>query len=271
MAYSTRRKKLQSQTSVILLYHLMFGPSITICTSELSSFINLKDRNFLCESESLLLKSSPNTYLECARKCKRQADCTAFTFTAYNISRHATGLKLGSCSWCPANNIVNVSYTANDLHVKTWYNVLGNLVQPPDLTMLEIPGALSVGRYLIVYGRIPNPPPNRSRVTIFPQQGTDYAARVAPHFDHTRPTGKREIEVLKINYRIKGKYYTYTFRDFFPFSAGQKFDIGFLATRTGFAVYIDGTYMVTVTTTSYMVGDIGFISSQNVELFMITF
>ncbi|GFO44375.1 hypothetical protein PoB_007088000 [Plakobranchus ocellatus] len=255
MVYPTTRKKLRSQTSatlIWLLYQLIFGPSIAICTSELSSFTTLKDRNFICESESLLLKPSPSTYLECARKCKRQADCTGFTFTPDGVSLHATGLKLGLCSWCPASNIVNVSYTATDPHLEFWYNVLGNLVQPPDFTVLEIPGALSVGRYLIVYGRIPNPPPSLSRVTIFPQQGSDYAARVAPYFNYTRASGKQEIEILQINYRVSGTYYTDTFGDFFPFAAGQTFEIGFLAKRTGFAVYIDGTYMVTITATSYM-------------------
>ncbi|GFO44379.1 gypsy retrotransposon integrase-like protein 1 [Plakobranchus ocellatus] len=274
VACSTRRMDLRIQTSVIFLwsfYQLIFGPSITICASELSSFINANIRNVTCESEPLLLKPSPSTYLECARECKRQTGCTAFTFTPDNVSHRGTGLKLGLCSWCPANNIVNVSYTATDLHLKTWYNVLGHLVQPPDLTMLEIPGALSVGRYLIVYGRIPDPLPSLSRVTIFPQQGSDIAARVAPHFNQTLDSKAPVIELLKINCKINGTFYMNTFEDIFPFWAGQTFEIGFLATRTGFAVYIDGTYMITITTTSYMVGDIGFISSENVELLMITF
>ncbi|GFO15190.1 hypothetical protein PoB_004169500 [Plakobranchus ocellatus] len=170
MANSSRSKRLRSQSLVVLIwlfYQLIFGPSITVCTSELSNFVKLRNRIFICESDSLLLKSSSSTYLECARKCKGQADCTVFTFTPYTARRQSTGLNLGTCAWCPANNIVNVSHTATGPQFKTWYNVLDNVVQWQNFTKLEIPGALSVGRYLIAYGRIPDPAPDLTRVTIF--------------------------------------------------------------------------------------------------------
>ncbi|GFO39448.1 hypothetical protein PoB_006595300 [Plakobranchus ocellatus] len=257
-----------------LLYYVMISSCLSPCTSESFGFVRLKDVKLICESDLVLLTPSASKSLECARECKRRADCTAFMFTPLSgVSQStATKGKLGMCSWCPAFSIVNVSYTAGDPQLETWRNILGYLVHPPENTDLEIPGALSVGRYLAINGRVPDPPPDRIRVTLYPNSRLhtrvpDIALRIMPRFQHRGHTN-----TLVVTCRIE-----YVFREtvfpegVFPFSAGQNFEIAVLATPSGFSVYIEGIFMTAVNDSAFMVGDVRFINVEKAEFSMISF
>ncbi|GFO32196.1 hypothetical protein PoB_005870100 [Plakobranchus ocellatus] len=146
-----------------LLYQVIFRCSSYSCPSKLFTFVKQTDHELLCEFDFAPLMPSPGNHLVCAETCWRHSECTAFIFTAYNASFQGTvtGSGLGICSWCPPNNIAGISLFSSDPQVEIWFNVLGKLKSPPSKKYLPIPGALSIGRYLVVRGRVPKPPPDR--------------------------------------------------------------------------------------------------------------
>ncbi|GFO22923.1 hypothetical protein PoB_004942800 [Plakobranchus ocellatus] len=269
-----RNNRFRSQklvTLIWILYHMIVQPSH--CISESSQFVKLETLKFVCAVDLLPLTLSPggSKYLECARECKRQPDCTAFVFTPYDVSLQPAGVKLGTCLWCPANNISDVDHTVAQLDSEIWQHVLGYVMQPQNRIELEIPGALSIGRYLTVYGRVPDPAPKRFCVTIHPYnrlQKEDWAVRISPRFNYLGH--KKE---LFINGRINSEYVdnnTYKGKSF-TFYKGENFEIAILATTSGFAVFINGVYIKTVQATGYMAGDIGFIELRYVEVFRVAY
>ncbi|GFO22926.1 hypothetical protein PoB_004943100 [Plakobranchus ocellatus] len=94
-----RNKRIRGQklvTLIWILYHMIVQPSH--CISESSQFVKLQTLKFVCAIDLLPLTSSPggSKYLECARECKRQPDCTAFMFTPYDVSLQPAGVKINS-------------------------------------------------------------------------------------------------------------------------------------------------------------------------------
>ncbi|GFO22920.1 hypothetical protein PoB_004942500 [Plakobranchus ocellatus] len=258
-------------TLIWILYHVIVQPSH--CILESSQFVKLETLKFVCAVDLLPPTSSPggSKYLECARECKRQPDCTAFMFTPYDVSLQSAGVKLGACLWCPANNIADVDHTVAQPDSEIWQYVLGYIMQPQNDIQLEIPGALSIGRYLTVHGRVPDPTPERFLVTIQPYsrlQKKDWAVRVSPRFNYNGFKG-----ALAANGRIDSVLVDNNLHwdNYFNFYEGQIFEIIILATTSGFAVFTNGLYIKTVQSTAYMAGDIGFIEVREVEVFRVAY
>ncbi|GFN77067.1 receptor-type tyrosine-protein phosphatase delta [Plakobranchus ocellatus] len=251
--------------SCLLFYGLLF------CASGFTSTRFVKDtqRKLICTSVLVPLTSSPVSYLECARKCQHQPDCTAFMFSPENsISPSATSdARSGTCLWCPADSIVNISYTPADPQLETWVNIQGYLMSPPTTgESMAIPGGLSVGRFVVFQGRVPEPAPRRSLLTLFVNDTDNVAVRVSPRFDFDG-----HVNRLLINSRIDSQWKTQVFPEgFFPFSPGQNFEIAVLATTGGFTVYIDGEFIKTVTRTAHMAGDVRYASIEDFEMFFVT-
>ncbi|GFO22929.1 hypothetical protein PoB_004943400 [Plakobranchus ocellatus] len=260
-------------TLIWILHHVIMQPSH--CISKSSQFVKLETLKFVCGVDLVPLTSSPggSKCLECARECKRQPDCTAFMFTPYTVSLQPAGVKLGTCLWCPANNIVDVNYTVAQPDSEIWQHVLGYVMQPQNDIQLEIPGALSIGRYLTVHGRIPDPAPGRFIVTIYPyhtfsSDDPNWAVRVSPRFNHA---GYKRA--LVVNGKINSTFVDNSihYGKYFTFYKAQSFEIAILATTSGFAVFTNGVYIKTIEATRFMAGVIGFIEVTDVEVFWVTY
>ncbi|GFN87811.1 galectin-4-like [Plakobranchus ocellatus] len=227
-----------------------------------SHFAKLDDRQFICESDLLPLTSSPSDHKKCATMCQRQSNCTAFMFVPHNSSSH--GDELGTCSWCPPHNITSVSYTPA---VQLWLNLLGYMTTLPFRTFMPMQGALCIGRYVAVRGRIPDPAPDRFGVLIVTEIYVDYPINLVIRFNeggytnrltvHTRVDKDWDMEVLP--------------EGVFPFVAGQDFEVGVLATKEGFSLFVDGVYLTKATRTKFMLCNINYIWLDVSEYYNVVF
>ncbi|GFO33995.1 hypothetical protein PoB_006050000 [Plakobranchus ocellatus] len=258
----TMRGHILSLVRCWLLHHVIVQFSICTLASESTRYVRYNDRSLICNSDLIPLTSSPANYLVCARTCERQPDCTAFMFT-----RNSPGVQGTTCSWCPANDIVNISYTPADPLLVTWTKILGYLVFPNNSSIQEpIPSTLSVGRVVIFQARVPDPAPQRSFFSLCVNKLHKIAVRVAARFNYN---GDQERVVISTQKAWQWEL-AYSPEDFFPFSPGQKIEIAVLGRSEGFDVYLNGDYIRTVNRTASWVGQINYVEVENFEEVLIT-
>ncbi|GFN76567.1 hypothetical protein PoB_000307300 [Plakobranchus ocellatus] len=273
MVHMHRRKIVQDHVALLsfrwLLYHVILGSSL--CKDALGStdFVKDSDHGLICKSDLIPLMPSPASHLMCARMCKREPDCTAFMFDRQNSSfpGASTSERSGTCLWCPANDILSISFTPADPQLETWFNVRGFLVSLPTKDeLVPIRDVLAtVGRSVIVQGRVPEPVPRRCRFTLYVNDTESFAVRVSPHFHF-----HGYINKLFVNSKIENQWDTHIFPDN-PFSAGRNFEIAVLARNNGFDVYIDGVFMKTLTQTAHFIGHIRYTSVLDFEDVIVRF
>ncbi|GFN77662.1 hypothetical protein PoB_000416800 [Plakobranchus ocellatus] len=255
-----------------LLYYLIVWSSVCTCALGSTTFVKYTDRKFICRPDPVPLRLSPGwgNNLACARQCQRQLHCIAFMFTPHNtISQNtATGARPGTCLWCPASTIVNISFTATDPLLETWINVLGYLVQPKNRELFAIPGALSVGRIVILQGRVPDPVLHSSQFTLYINNSENVAVGISPRF-LSHKNFKRVAILTRINGEWKEEYLWP--KGFFPFPPGGKIEFAVLATGEGFRVYINGDFTVTVTSTAHWLDEVGYAAVRNINEALVTF
>ncbi|GFO40453.1 galectin [Plakobranchus ocellatus] len=230
---------------------------------ESTRYVRYNDRTLNCRSDLIPLTSSPANNLVCAIKCKRQPDCTAFMFT-----RNNPGVQDAACSWCPANDIVSISYTPADPLLETWVKTLGFLVFPNNPFIKElIPTTLSIGQVLFFQGRVPDLLPDRCIFSLNVDSSASIAARIEARFNYAHDENRVVIFTLR-----NSAWNTFYFpREFFPFSSGQKVDIAVLGTSEGFDMYLNGEYIKTVTSTTDWVGQINLVIVTDYEEVLVTF
>ncbi|GFO33994.1 beta-galactoside-binding lectin [Plakobranchus ocellatus] len=258
----TMRGHILSVMRCWLLHHVIVQLSICSLASESTRYVRYNDRSLICNSDLIPLTSSPANYLECARTCERQSNCTAFMFT-----RNSPGVQ-GTCSWCPANDIVNISYTPADPLLETWTKILGYLVFPNDPSIQEpIPSTLSVGRAVIFQARVPDPVTQRSFFSLCVDNKLEkIAVRVAARFNYH---GDQERVIIS-NHKDWYWELAYSPEGFFPFSPGQKIEIAVLGRSEGFDVFLNGDYIRTVNRTATWVGQINYVEVADFEEVLIT-
>ncbi|GFO35655.1 galactose-binding lectin l-1 [Plakobranchus ocellatus] len=259
----TMRGHMLSVMRCWLLHHMIVQFSICTLASESTRYVRYNDRSLICNSDLIPLTSSPVNYMVCAIKCNRQPDCTAFMFT-----RNSPGVQGTPCSWCPANDIVNISYTPADPQLETWIKILGHSEFPNNSSIKEtIPKTLSVGRAIIFRARVPDPAPKRTLFSLNVNRSENMAVRVGARFNFGG-----DIERLIIYTRMDLAWKSYYFpQGFFPFSPGQKIEIAVLGRSEGFDVFLNGDYIRTVTRTAIWVGQINYFISKDFEEVSITF
>ncbi|GFO28416.1 galectin [Plakobranchus ocellatus] len=247
-----------------LLYHVIGWSCICTCVLASTGFIKYTDRTLVCDPDRALQTSALGTNLACARKCKEQLVCTGFML---QLESERAGARLGTCLWCAANAVVNISYTPTDPPTVTWIHVLGQLLNP-DKDILDISSSLSVGRIVTLQGTVSDPVPDHSEFSVYTKNDWNIAVAISLHFAyhgynntiliHTRTDGSWNTEA-----RLPEGY--------FPFPPGGKIDFAVLATSEGFRVYINGDFVFTVTSTASWVGTIGHVSFKKINDVWITF
>ncbi|GFO25354.1 hypothetical protein PoB_005185900 [Plakobranchus ocellatus] len=245
-----------------LLYQVIVQSSICTLVSGSTKYVRYNDRTFICKSGLIPLTSSPATHLMCAVKCDQQPDCTAFMFIRYN-----PGVQVAACSWCPANDIVNISYTPADPLLETWAETLGYVRFPNNAYIHEpIPTTLSIGRVVIFQARVPDPVPTRCVFSLQVDKIQNVAVNVAARFNFD---GDQERVVIATQKAWEWQL-AYSPEGFFPFSPGQQIEIAILGRSEGFDVYINGIYIRTVTRTAIWVGQINLVEIKDFEEVLIT-
>ncbi|KAK3777608.1 hypothetical protein RRG08_021724 [Elysia crispata] len=255
--------------SVALLMFACYGIlwlGLTLCTSVSTNFKKLKDLEFDCDVSPDSLVPGFSDYITCARACKERIDCTFFVFTP-NISRAPSGAKVGRCTACPASNITGLNYIPINPQAETWLHTLGHVLDPQPYKYISIPGALSIGRLLVVKGRAPKPAPNRMVIDVFHNNKADVTTRITPRFNY-----HGMVDRMVVSSRVSGKWAVTVFPEsIFPFAEGKDFEINLLATRQGFMVYVNESFMRTVVKTIYMANDIGYLRFETTDVYMISY
>ncbi|GFO50164.1 galactose-binding lectin l-1 [Plakobranchus ocellatus] len=231
--------------------------------SESTTYVQHNNLTLRCDSDLILLTSSPVNYLVCAIKCNQLPGCTAFMFT-----RHNPGVQDGACSWCPAYDIVGIIYTPADPLLDTWVKILGHLVFSNNPKIQEpIPTTLSIGRVLFFQARVPDPVPDRCIFSLDVDHLLNIAVRMEIRFNYYG-----YIKTVGIYTRMNSTWIEHLFPpEFFPFSAGQKVDIAVLGRSDGFEIYLNGEYLHFVSVTKTLVGQINLVDFHNFEEVLLTF
>ncbi|GFN77183.1 hypothetical protein PoB_000368900 [Plakobranchus ocellatus] len=259
--------KRQNQATITsLLYLVIFGPSICSCYFNSSLFVKLQNLEFICDLDRLpLLPSSTNNFLMCAAVCQGQPDCAAFLFTLDHTSSH--GDRLGACLWSPSDSITGVSFTSA---AETWLKVLSHLAPPPALSGFPlIPGALQLGRFLVVRGRVPDPAPEQVSVG-FIEWADFHPLHVIGNFDFTAARSYRMSIHTFTREDQNWKVQLFPVESF-PLKAGQDFEVCALATREWYRVYIDSVFLANINRSTTMVEDIYMIQLTDADFYTVTF
>ncbi|GFO30387.1 galectin [Plakobranchus ocellatus] len=253
-----------------LLFNVIGWSCSCTCVFGSTDFVKSTDRTLVCDPGRVLLTSALCTSLACARKCKEQPECTGFMLQLQSKSSHgaSSGARLGTCFWCPANTIVNISYTITDAQLETWIHVLGHLLHPGDKCLMKTPGTLSVGRIVTLRGTVPDPVPDHSQFTLYINDDRNIAVAIDLRFLYLGIYNS-----VHIHTRTNGMWYTETRlpEEFFPFLPGGKIDFAVLATSERFQVYINGDFIFIVTSTAKWVGHVGHVAVKKINDALITF
>ncbi|RUS91355.1 hypothetical protein EGW08_000872 [Elysia chlorotica] len=260
------RPKSLGMAPVGLLFFVHLGilwQGLVLCSSLSTKYVKLKDLEFNCDVSP---KESLGDYITCARACTERPDCTFFEFTP-SISSGDSWPRLGTCTSCPANNITGLTITPNNTQTETWVHIFGRIVDPQPETYISIPGALSVGRLLVIKGRIPVPAPERVIVDIYHNNKDDIPVRVTPRFNY-----KDMVKRLIVANRRSGNWaVTVLPQSTFPFYEGKDFEIRLLTTVRGFMVYVNEDFIRTNVKPIYMTNDIGYFRFEDADIHTVSY
>ena len=239
---------------VISLSWLAFGTSVS------TKFLRIKNLELKCavSPEPLILNSGD--FLTCARACKQRSNCTCFVFAPYSSLARS-----GTCRACLAHSITGVRYSTTKPQAETWISNIGWKADPESGTYIPIPGALSIGRVLVVKGRVPVPAPAHFVLDIYDNNKKDIVIRFTCRFNF-----RQTVRRLRVSSNENGTWDVDQLnKSIFPFSEGKEFEINFLATQQGFMVYVDASYIHIVDKTIHMANDIGYLKFNDFYLHMI--
>ncbi|GFS02898.1 galectin-3 [Elysia marginata] len=170
--------------------------------------------------------------VQCARACLNLEACTAFTFS--------DGVQ-GSCSFCPAENITALVFTPADNHTETWVRRYGQFINPVRKQYLPIPGGGSPGRLVVVKGTALVPMPRKISLEFLNEEQGVVVLKFSRYIDR--------INHIRLNAKIGDTWDQATKRnvpeELFPFAEGEDYEINFLMTSRGFAVYVNDRYLMT--------------------------
>ncbi|GFS15380.1 galectin [Elysia marginata] len=205
--------------------------SAVTCGKRYESFT---DRHFACEVPLQLVDDTGgggNTLVTCARACQDMDLCSSFTFTERSQG--------WSCAFCPAENITALAFTPNDNRTETWIRRSGRVITPVHGQLADIPGAGEPGRLIVVKGTASTPLHHKRFMDLFNKQRGTIVLRFV-----------RFASFIRLNSKLSGRSWSSdTERDFpvelFPFAEGEPYEINLLTTSGGFAVYVNGVYIMT--------------------------
>ncbi|GFR73093.1 hypothetical protein ElyMa_000396600 [Elysia marginata] len=227
-------------------------------------FQKYENLELACEVSPVQLTPSSGDILTCSRACKEHRDCTSFVYTE-NSSSVPSHVKPGKCTFCPVHNITGLRYPPiASSQTETWLGFLGRMFEPPSHTFLPIKGALSIGKLMVVKGRVPVPAPARFYVDIFQNDQANVVIRIAPRLKFLEHENQ-----LRISSFVVGDKWDVRIIPEFPFAEGKDYEISLLSTKHGLAVYIDKVFMHNVYRTLNMVSDIGYLSFKDTHVNMV--
>ncbi|GFR93475.1 galectin [Elysia marginata] len=250
---------------LLLICHI--NQQVGSCILISSKFAKFENIELSCGVSQYPLLPSVGDHLTCSKACKENPDCTSFVFTPFTSST-ISNVRLGTCSFCPAYNITGLNYISIISQAETWLGFFGRILHPPSITYLPIPGALSMGRLLVIKSRVPIPEPERIIFDIFHSNKKDIVYRVSPRWSYK---GVKERLMISSNVNKTWDVKSLSASKF-PFLKGEDFEINILTTQQGFMVYIDGNSMRKLyDKTIHLTKDIGFLRFEYTDVYMISY
>ena len=201
-------------------------------------FMILERRHFTCElTEQPPQFTTSKSLLECAAACNCQDidDCMSFTFDP------SASVK---CSYCPAQNITGIIFGAPNTRAKTYYVPwTGHLQNPKPKKDISSPGMGKIGRLILIKGKTPVPVPYQMVIDFMDKVDKSVILRFGRYVNNT---GHRYIRLSsRVTSQWPDENRRYAPLGLFPFAEGVDYQIDILTSRHGFAVYVDGVYILT--------------------------
>ncbi|GFR93472.1 hypothetical protein ElyMa_004379300 [Elysia marginata] len=257
---------MEFKAALLLICHISLCQQLGSCISMSTNFAKLENIELLCGVNLVPLLPHAGDHLTCSRACKENPDCTSFVFTPFTSSI-ISNVRLGTCSFCPAYKISGLNYINITSQAETWLGFLGRILDPPSDTYLPIPGALSMGKLLVIKSRVPIPEPERIIFDIFHNNKEEVTTRVSPRFNF-----RNVVKKLMISTKVNKMWaVTGVSLSNFPFFEGTDFEINILTTHQGFMVYAGGILVRTLYETLYMATDIGYLRFEYSDVHMIIY
>ena len=234
-----------------MFYQTSLGPAVSgslpfVCNGA-CLFSRLKGYMPSCKIDYVALLPSKSDQLRCARASLSHPESSFFGF----LTTEGENTRIGKCGRCPSQYLQLGK--PNPL-ADSWFLIQGSLLSPPEL--VEVPGILSVGRLLVITGKIPIPKPEKFSIGFYASDKATRVVGMTSFFHSADITMERRVRITsKVNGTLDKHNGPH---DAFPFVEGQSFEISILPTPDGFLFFLDVEYLKPYTKTISMIEDINY-------------